>query len=80
MPASWGINPLAISHTVEHLSSICLHSWNHDKPILYLIYHCLNKIDIAWNLLKQSKTFFNTAKKVNNCSHYLGDVTLEDVN
>ena len=50
MPASRGVNPLATSHTVEHLSSICLHSWSHDKPIFYLIYHCLNKIDIAWNL------------------------------
>ena len=49
MPASRGVNPLATSHTVEHLSSICLRSWSHDQPILYLIYHCLNKIDIAWN-------------------------------
>ena len=50
MPASRGVNPLATSHTVEHLSSICLHSWSCDKPILYLIYHCLNKIYIACNL------------------------------
>ena len=41
MPASRGVNPLATSHTVEYLSSICLHSWRHDKSILYLIYHCL---------------------------------------
>ena len=49
MPASRGVNPLATSHTVEHLSSICLSSWSHDQPILYLISHCLNKIYIAWN-------------------------------
>ena len=47
--ASRGVNPLATSHTVEHLSSLCLSSWSHDKPILYLIYHCLNKIGIPWN-------------------------------
>ena len=50
MLASQGVNPLATSHTVEHLSSIYLHSWSHDKPIFYLIYHYLNKIDIAWNI------------------------------
>ena len=38
-PTFWGVNPFATSHTVEHLSSI------YDKPIFYLIYHCLNKID-----------------------------------
>ena len=27
-----------------------LYSWSHDKPILYLIHHYLDKIDIAWNL------------------------------
>ena len=43
MPASRGVNPLATSHTAEHLPSICLHSWSHDKPSLYLISHCLNK-------------------------------------
>ena len=43
-----GVNPLATSHTVEHLSSICLRRSN-DKPILYLIFHCLKIIDIAWN-------------------------------
>ena len=58
MQASCGVNSLATSHTVEHLSSICLHSWSHDKPILYLIYHCLTKIDIAWNLWYQKKRFF----------------------
>ena len=47
MPASRGVNPLTTSHTVEHSSSICLHSWSHDKVNLYLINHCLNKIDIA---------------------------------
>ena len=40
MPASRGVNQLATSHTVEHLSSLCLQSWSHDKPILYLIYLC----------------------------------------
>ena len=43
MPASWGVNQLATSHTVEQISRICLHSWSHDKPIFYLISHCLNK-------------------------------------
>ena len=49
MPASWGVNPLANSHTVEQLSSICLHNRSHDKLILYFISHCLNKKDIVWN-------------------------------
>ena len=51
MPASRGVNPLVTSHTVEHLSSTCLHNWSHDndKPILYLISHCLNKTYIVWN-------------------------------
>ena len=43
MPASRDVNPVATSHTVEHLSSMFLHSWSYDKPILYLIYYCLNK-------------------------------------
>ena len=43
MPASQGVNPLVTSHTVEHLSSIYLHSWSHDKTIMFLIYHCLKK-------------------------------------
>ena len=42
MPASRSVNPLTTSHTVEHSSSICLHSWSHDNPILYLINHCFN--------------------------------------
>ena len=50
MPASRGVNPLTTSHTVEHLWSICLHSWSHDKPNLYFIYYCFNKIEIAWYL------------------------------
>ena len=33
MPASRGVNPLATSHTVEHLSSICLHSWSQNNLI-----------------------------------------------
>ena len=33
MPASRGINQLAISHTSEHLSIICLNSWSHEKTI-----------------------------------------------
>ena len=48
-PISWGVSPLATSHTVEHLSSIRSHGWSHVKQILYLIANCLNKIDIAWN-------------------------------
>ena len=47
MQDSWGVNQLTTSHTIEHLSSIYLHSWRHDKLNLYLIYHCLNKTDIA---------------------------------
>ena len=64
MPASRGVNPLATSHAVEHLSGLCLNSWSHDKPILYLINECLNKIDIACIPDNNQKTFFNTAKKV----------------
>ena len=79
MPASRGVNPLATSHTVEHLSSICLHRWSHDKPILYLIYHCLNKIDIAWAPDNNQRMFFNTEKKVINFELCLGYVTLQDV-
>ena len=52
MPASWGVNPLATLHTVEHLSSICLHSWSHDKPILYLISDCLKNFYEVRSLLK----------------------------
>ena len=40
MPASQGVNPLATSHTVEHLSGLCLHSWSLTKQ---------TKIEIAWN-------------------------------
>ena len=80
MPASRGVNPLATSHTVEHLSRISLHIWRHDKPILNLIYHFLNKIDIAWNLWQQSKNFLILQKKVINLDLYLGDVTLQNVN
>ena len=55
MPASWGVNQLATSHTVEHLSSIFLHSWTHEKPFFYLISHCINEVDIALNPSKQLK-------------------------
>ena len=55
MPASWGVNPLVTSHTVEHLSSICLHNRSHDKPIVYFISHCMNKIYIVWNPWKKKK-------------------------
>ena len=58
MPASWGVNPLATSHTVERLSSTCLHNRSYEKPILYFISHCLNKIDMVWNPGKQSKKLF----------------------
>ena len=43
MPASRGVNPLATSNTVEYSSRICLHSWSHDKPILFLIREALKK-------------------------------------
>ena len=48
MPASQDVNPLATSHTVEHLLSMFAHNWSHDKPSLHLISHCLNKIDNVW--------------------------------
>ena len=35
---------------LKELPCIYLHSLSHDKPIIYLIYHCLNEIDIAWNI------------------------------
>ena len=35
MPASGGVNPLATSHTVEHLPIIYINSWSQDKPILF---------------------------------------------
>ena len=83
MLASGGVNSLATSHTIEHLSSTRLHNWSHDKPILYFISHCLNQIDIVWNpynnkdfkikLLKYCK------KKVTNFRLYLVDVTLQNV-
>ena len=49
MPASWGFNPLATSHTLEHLLGTCLHNRGHEKHIWYFIWHCLNKIDMVWN-------------------------------
>ena len=80
MPASRGVNPLATSHIVEHLSSICIHSWSHDKLNLYFSFHCLNKIDMLGTSDSNQKHFFNTAKKSNLHSRlYLGDRTLQDV-
>ena len=66
MPVSQDFNPLATSHKVEHLSSTCLHNMSHDKPIMYLIYNCLNtKIHCLEPLIPINKTFFNTANKNN---------------
>ena len=64
MPASRGVNPLVTSHTLQHLSSICLQSRSHDKPILYFISHCLNKIDIAWNPRKKKEKKIIIKKKL----------------
>ena len=50
MPDSWGVKPPATSYTDDHLYSIYPHSWSDDKPIMFLIYHCLNEMDIAWNI------------------------------
>ena len=58
LPASRGGNPLATALTAEHLSGICLHSWSQEKSILFLVSHCLNKIDIAWTPWRQSFFFF----------------------
>ena len=63
MPASRGVNPLATSHTAEHLKSICLHTWSHYKPILYLISYCLNKRHCLEPRITINKRFSNTAKK-----------------
>ena len=66
MPASRGVNPLATSHTVEHLSSICLHNRNYDKLILYFLSHCLNKIDIVWNPDNNQNFILQYCKKKSN--------------
>ena len=58
MPASWGVNPLATSHTADNLSSICLHSVSHDQPIFYLISHCLNKKAVLGTPGNHQKMFF----------------------
>ena len=71
MPASRGVNPLATSHTVEHLSSVCQHSWSHDKTILYLIDHCFKKYTVL------EKCFFNTAKKSNDIWIEICDVKIK---
>ena len=64
MPASRGVNPLATSHTVEHLSGTCLHSCSHDKLILYLICHWLNEIKTLLEpLLTIKKCFLMLHKK-----------------
>ena len=73
MPASRGVNPLATSHTVEHLSGICLNSWSHDKPILYLIYHCLNNRHCLEHLITIKELFLILQE------NYLGSVILQDV-
>ena len=57
--------------------------------ILYLIFHCINKIDIAWNpclepLLggpdNNQQTSFSILQKRMTFRLSLGDVTLQDVN
>ena len=61
--------------------NICLHRWSHEKPILYLIFHCFNKIDISWNPIWQAKIcLFIASKKVIYFRLYLGYLTLQDVN
>ena len=61
IPASRGVNPLATSHTVEQLSSICPHSRSHDKLIVFLIYHCLDKYRHCLEPpITIKKVFFNT--------------------
>ena len=47
VPASRGVNPLATSHTFQHLLCTCLHNRSHGKPILYFTSHCFNKIDVV---------------------------------
>ena len=80
MPASRRVNPPATSHTAEHLASICLHSWSHDKPIFYFISHFLNKKRHCLEPLITIKyVFFNTAITVIYFRLYLGNVTLQDV-
>ena len=50
IPASRGVNPLATSHTAEHLSSICLQKWSHDNQssawffIALMKRHCLEPL------------------------------------
>ena len=79
MLASLGVNPLATSYTVKHLSSTCLHNKSHDQPIMYLISHCLNKIDMVWNPGYQykKKVFQYCQKSVIHVRLYLVDVTLQ---
>ena len=79
MPASRGVNPLATSRTVEHLSSICLHSWSHDKLNLYLNYHCLNRHCLEPLITINKNVFLNAAKKYLT-SDFILEMTLQDVN
>ena len=58
MPASRGVDPLATSHTIEHLSNTFGHNWSHAKSTLYIISHCLNKTDIALFESPDNKQFF----------------------
>ena len=62
MPASRGVNPLATSHTAEHLSIVSLHICSHKKPIFYLISRCLNKKKALLETPdNHQKFFFNIA-------------------
>ena len=79
MLASRGVNPLATSHTVEHLLCIWLSSCSHDKPILNLISFYLNKIYIFWNPWWPSKNvFLILEEKKIYLRLCLGSVTLQD--
>ena len=49
MPASWGVNPLATSHATSHFNIYQVYVYI-VGVILYLIYNCFYKIDIALNI------------------------------
>ena len=71
---------LSAAPKVNYLSSLCLNSLSHYKPILYLIYHCLNKKNIDKRPLLRIKKTFLILQKLINCRIYLEDVTLQGVN
>ena len=79
MPASRGVNPLATSHTVEHLSSTCLHNWSHDKPIFYFISLSFKKKFGTPQNINKKNVFLILQKKGTRFRLYIVDVTLQDV-